>query len=73
MLKRVGVLTLMLAGAMAFLQPAAAFAQERYERGRAHNSVERREVFRQDRDHRDWNRGVRYYYAPAQNCGPYGY
>ncbi len=104
MLKRVGVLALMLAGSVAVLQPTAAFAQDRYDRGAYHYSGERQQNFRQDRDNRDWNRrGDRdsrwrqnewrenqrwnnrysrpyysapvpnYYYAPAPNCGPYGY
>jgi len=56
MLKRVGVLALMLAGSVAFLQPTAAFAQDRYDRGGYSYRGERRDGFRRDRDDRDWNR-----------------
>lgn len=80
MLKRVGVLALILSAGAAFLQPAAAFAEERshppaysVERGYNSRSVrEYREPVRRDNDDRAWRehgrieyRNERGYYAPA--------
>ncbi len=53
MLKRVGVLALMLSASAAFLQPTAAFAQERFGRGGYHYSGERRDGSRRDWDRRE--------------------
>ncbi|MGA8028290.1 MAG: hypothetical protein WB992_14195 [Bryobacteraceae bacterium] len=52
MLKRVGLYALMLAGSLAFLQPTAAFAQEWSNRGAYHNSGNRGNGFRNDREFR---------------------
>jgi hypothetical protein len=78
MLKRVGVLALILSAGSAFLQPAVAFAEDRshhtaYYGDRRDNSHAVREyrepVRRYDRD-RHWDERVRIerrYYAPAPN------
>jgi hypothetical protein len=80
MLKRVGVLALMLSAGAVFLQPTAAFAEERsqhaaYSGDRRYNSREvraYREPVRRDTDDRGWRergrieyRNERGYYAPA--------
>jgi hypothetical protein len=80
MLKRVGVLALMLSAGAVFLQPTAAFAEERshhtaYSSDRRDNSRgfrEYREPVRRDREGRAWRehgridqRYARSYYAPA--------
>ena len=75
-IKNGGILTLVLAAAMAVLQPASAQAAERhdrgyYDRGRVERSWNRDR--REYRDYRGWDRdrGRVYYSYPAYRAYPY--
>lgn len=73
MLKRVGVLALVLSAGAAFLQPATAFAEDRYRAGGDRHDQTivhkyREPVHREIRDRvRVVRRSDQYYYAPAPN------
>ncbi len=74
MLKRIGVLALMLSGGAMFLAPTAALAAEHRDRGNSrveirHDADRGRQEYRDVRrdDHNRWAPAPRVYYAPAPN------